>query len=141
MKHYGFRGVSGTKQAMSPKLYDAISEKFRNLWGDYAGWAHSVRFFYYRGGCTNCNLQVLFTADLKVFSDYGLATPSPSPIKATTFSLGSDPYLSVPNHSQLKRKAKQIKSQSVLGQKSASYTDTSCVEPSSIAERIKKRRQ
>ena len=141
MKHYGFRGVSGTKQAMSPKLYDAISEKFHNLWGDYAGWAQSVRLLYYRGERTNCCLQVLFTADLKVFSDYGLPTPSPSPIKATTFSLGSDTYLSVPNHSQLKRKAKQMKSQGALGQESASCTDMSCVEPSSIAERIKKRRQ
>ena len=44
MKHYGFRDVSGTKQAMSPKLYEAISEKFHSIWGDYAGWAHSVSF-------------------------------------------------------------------------------------------------
>jgi N-glycosylase/DNA lyase len=43
MKHYGFRGASGTKQAMSPKLYEAISGKFYDVWGEYAGWAHSVR--------------------------------------------------------------------------------------------------
>jgi hypothetical protein len=44
-KHYGFRGgVSGTKQAMSPKLYEAISEKFHGVWGNYSGWAHSVSF-------------------------------------------------------------------------------------------------
>ena len=35
---------------MSPKLYDTISEKFQNVWGDYAGWAHSVRLLYHEGG-------------------------------------------------------------------------------------------
>src|SRR6266702_4379493 len=29
---------------MSPKLYEAISEKFHGVWGDYACWAHSVSF-------------------------------------------------------------------------------------------------
>ena len=47
-KHYGFRGgVSGTKQAMSPKLYEAISDKFHGVWGNYAGWAHSVTFSFF----------------------------------------------------------------------------------------------
>lgn len=36
-------------------MYDAVGEHFRNLWGKYAGWAHSV----------------LFTADLRQFSDRG----------------------------------------------------------------------
>lgn len=27
---------------MTPKLYDALSEKLGGIWGDYAGWAHSV---------------------------------------------------------------------------------------------------
>jgi N-glycosylase/DNA lyase len=47
MKHYGFRGASGTKQAMSPKLYEAISEKFYIVWGEYAGWAHSVSLMHH----------------------------------------------------------------------------------------------
>ncbi|CAH0049775.1 unnamed protein product [Clonostachys solani] len=34
-------------------MYDAVGDHFRDLWGKYAGWAHSV----------------LFTADLKAFSD------------------------------------------------------------------------
>ena len=34
-------------------LYDAVGDHFRELWGKHAGWAHSV----------------LFTADLKAFSD------------------------------------------------------------------------
>lgn len=34
-------------------MYDAVGDHFRELWGDYAGWAHSV----------------LFTADLRQFAD------------------------------------------------------------------------
>uniref|UniRef100_A0A8H7TL01 DNA-(apurinic or apyrimidinic site) lyase n=1 Tax=Bionectria ochroleuca TaxID=29856 RepID=A0A8H7TL01_BIOOC len=37
-------------------MYDAVGDHFRDLWGNYAGWAHSV----------------LFTADLKAFSDKSL---------------------------------------------------------------------
>lgn len=37
-------------------MYDAVGDHFRDLWGKYAGWAHSV----------------LFTADLKAFSDKSL---------------------------------------------------------------------
>ncbi|KAI0748560.1 DNA glycosylase [Daedaleopsis nitida] len=58
IKHYGLRGVS--KTAMSPKLYEEVSTKLAAVWGDYAGWAHSV----------------LFTADLKSFASYGLHSPS-----------------------------------------------------------------
>jgi hypothetical protein len=36
------------------KGYETIAEKFRDLWGPYAGWAHSV----------------LFTADLRAFATY-----------------------------------------------------------------------
>lgn len=38
---------------MTKATYDAIGDHFRKLWGEEAGWAHSV----------------LFTADLKTFSD------------------------------------------------------------------------
>ncbi|KAH9993756.1 DNA glycosylase [Russula vinacea] len=125
MKHYGFRGTSGTKQTMSPKLYDAISENFHDIWGDHAGWAHSV----------------LFTAELKAFSDYGLLTPSPSPSKAATISRGPEDYFSAKAHPQRKRRAKEIRSRDALEQGSASCTDTSPAESSSLAERVKKRRR
>ncbi|EST06117.1 HhH-GPD domain protein [Kalmanozyma brasiliensis GHG001] len=39
------------------KKYEEIAEYFRQLWGGYAGWAHSV----------------LFTADLRSFADYKVA--------------------------------------------------------------------
>lgn len=38
------------------KKYEEIADYFRDLWGDYAGWAHSV----------------LFTADLRSFANYKL---------------------------------------------------------------------
>jgi N-glycosylase/DNA lyase len=43
----------GKHASLTKATYDAIGNKFRSLWGDEAGWAHSV----------------LFTADLRAFSD------------------------------------------------------------------------
>jgi N-glycosylase/DNA lyase len=43
IKHYGLRVSSGTKANMTPKLYDEVNMKLAKIWGDYAGWAHSVR--------------------------------------------------------------------------------------------------
>jgi N-glycosylase/DNA lyase len=45
-KHYGVRMTSptkGGKVTMTPKLYDEVSTKLTEVWGEYAGWAHSVR--------------------------------------------------------------------------------------------------
>jgi N-glycosylase/DNA lyase len=126
---------------MSPKLYDAISEKFRNIWGDYAGWAHSVRLLYHMVEQADESLQVLFTAELKAFSDYSLLTPSPSPSKVATVSRGPEDYFSAEIHPQRKRKAKGKRSQDALGQGSASCTEVSPAESGSLAERVKKRRR
>lgn len=43
IKHYGLRGASGSKANMTPKLYDEVNAKLAKVWGDYAGWAHSVK--------------------------------------------------------------------------------------------------
>ncbi|OHW93043.1 n-glycosylase DNA lyase [Colletotrichum incanum] len=45
-------GKNKTK-TFNKTMYDAVGDHFRELWGKYAGWAHSV----------------LFTADLKTFSE------------------------------------------------------------------------
>ncbi|TQN72435.1 N-glycosylase/DNA lyase [Colletotrichum shisoi] len=45
-------GKTKTK-TFNKTMYDAVGDHFRELWGKYAGWAHSV----------------LFTADLKTFSE------------------------------------------------------------------------
>jgi len=124
MKHYGFRGVSGNKQAMSPKLYDAISERLYEVWGDYAGWAHSV----------------LFTADLKAFSGYGLLTPtSPSKGASGASSQTSERYPLPSLPSPRKRKVKQVSTLDVQEQECAPHTENP--EASSLAERVKKRRR
>ncbi|KAF5373836.1 hypothetical protein D9758_000640 [Tetrapyrgos nigripes] len=69
IKHYGLKGsVNGKKTAMTPKLYDEVNTKLVGVWGNYAGWAHSV----------------LFTSDLKSFSSFGLPTPSPTPTSSPT---------------------------------------------------------
>ncbi|EIW85082.1 hypothetical protein CONPUDRAFT_48745 [Coniophora puteana RWD-64-598 SS2] len=46
IKHYGLRvsGKAGAKATLTPKLYEDVNTKFVNIWGEYAGWAHSVRF-------------------------------------------------------------------------------------------------
>ena len=81
-KYYGFRGStkSGT---MSAKLYEELSSKLAKVWGDYAGWAHSVSVRHAaRWACSNSK-QVLFTSDLKSFASYGLASPSGTSTPAT----------------------------------------------------------
>ena len=46
LKHYGFKSMSRGKVTMTPKLYEELNDKFLSIWGDYAGWAHSVGFRY-----------------------------------------------------------------------------------------------
>lgn len=65
VKHYGLKSgakSSNGKTPMTPKIYDEVNTKLVAIWGDYAGWAHSV----------------LFTSDLRAFATYGLETPTPT---------------------------------------------------------------
>ncbi|CAJ0753555.1 14035_t:CDS:2, partial [Entrophospora sp. SA101] len=48
-RDYGF--ASKTSKNLTNRLYELVGDHFRNLFGDYSGWAHSV----------------LFAADLKMF--------------------------------------------------------------------------
>ena len=41
VKHYGLSG-SKAKATMSPALYEQVNTKLVGVWGEYAGWAHSV---------------------------------------------------------------------------------------------------
>ncbi|EPS95441.1 hypothetical protein FOMPIDRAFT_1168618 [Fomitopsis schrenkii] len=104
MKHYGMSGSSKGKTAMNPKLYEAVSSKLTDVWGDYAGWAHSV----------------LFTSDLKSFATYGLPSPSPSPLPSaaapvkkpqrskSTMSRLTPPITPITPNTKAKRKAVAI---------------------------------
>lgn len=55
MRDYNFGGKSKNK-TLTKAMYEAVGDHFRDLWGDEAGWAHSV----------------LFTADLKTFAGRGV---------------------------------------------------------------------
>jgi N-glycosylase/DNA lyase len=54
----------GSNKSLTKATYDAVGNHFRKLWGKEAGWAHSV----------------LFTADLRTFSDR-LATTKQTKVK------------------------------------------------------------
>lgn len=62
-----FTGIGKDIKSMTPALHDKISQFFVDLYGDYAGWAHTV----------------LFAADLRRFSDKAdgskLKNPKPNP--------------------------------------------------------------
>ena len=78
VKHYGIQSTS--KKTMTPKLYDKVNEKLASIWGEYAGWAHTV----------------LFTADLKSFSAHDLsaaaleASVTPESPKKRTREIAND---------------------------------------------------
>ncbi|RHZ65968.1 8-oxoguanine glycosylase OGG1 [Aspergillus thermomutatus] len=55
----------GAHKSLTKATYDAVGNHFRKLWGKEAGWAHSV----------------LFTADLRTFSDRLAATPGKIDVK------------------------------------------------------------
>ncbi|KAI0683833.1 DNA glycosylase [Cytidiella melzeri] len=133
IKHYGLSG-SKTKTAMSPALYEQVNSKLVGVWGEYAGWAHSV----------------LFTSDLKAFSSYGLASAESSAIPASTGSMSETfTLVSSPSPSPRKRKLKQT----VESELHVVKTATSLIveeqknvatdyEPSlSMADRVKRRRR
>ncbi|KAJ1331226.1 N-glycosylase/DNA lyase [Microdochium nivale] len=64
-RDYKFGGKSKTK-TFSKVLYDSVGDHFRNIWGPQAGWAQSV----------------LFTANLKTFSEQLAAKPIAVAVKS-----------------------------------------------------------
>ncbi|KAJ3030529.1 8-oxoguanine glycosylase ogg1, partial [Rhizophlyctis rosea] len=58
-RDYGIKGLLDTK-TLTPKHYEVVGKKFQEVFGDKAGWAHSV----------------LFTADLKQFESRVTVTKS-----------------------------------------------------------------
>ncbi|KAI0333480.1 DNA glycosylase [Cubamyces sp. BRFM 1775] len=136
-KHYGLKGGSKTTN-MTPKLYDEVSNKLANVWGEYAGWAHSV----------------LFTSDLKSFASYGLpstpATPSLTPDRASNSPIVTDSPLGTPVDepppSTGKRKRNAIGKFTTPSNTFVEVADTlpeSLVTETggSLAERVKRRRR
>ncbi|THH27506.1 hypothetical protein EUX98_g6692 [Antrodiella citrinella] len=105
---------------MTPKLYDEVSLKMVDLWGDYAGWAHSV----------------LFTSDLKAFATYGLEESSSSKPVSSASTPGP------PSPAKRKRKASSM---DVMKTEVVTVTTSVEVEESTegftLAERVKRRRR
>ncbi|OBZ69320.1 N-glycosylase/DNA lyase [Grifola frondosa] len=134
VKHYGLRASSKTQSNMTPKLYEEVSSKLALVWGDYAGWAHSV----------------LFTSDLKSFSSYGLSSPSPTPsVKPHRADKGiatppdtPSPSLSKRKRSTLKHSAQRQSEDISISMPGESRPDES-VEPEglNLADRVKRRRR
>ncbi|KAF9052937.1 DNA glycosylase [Panaeolus papilionaceus] len=131
LKHYGLKSSGKGKTTMTPKLYEEVHSKFFTIWGDYAGWAHTV----------------LFTADLKSFSDYGLpASASPSPVKAVQARKGkSKPSTPLPNTPTLKRKVSSDVEDSVddlpsFQSPSISSLCEQTTDSLTLVERVKRRR-
>ncbi|KAH7102276.1 DNA glycosylase [Auriculariales sp. MPI-PUGE-AT-0066] len=130
VKHYSYRvpgspskGTNG-KVPMTPKIYDAVASKFVELWGNWAGWAHSV----------------LFTADLKSFATYGLVSPSPSPAISPTKERATNPLDDVtPSPSPSKRKRSVRDSRNDEGATNALENEMN--SESDLATRVKNRKR
>lgn len=101
---------------MTPKLYDQISKRLSDIWGEYSGWAHSV----------------LFTADLKAFSAYGLHEDHESPSTSVAPSVVSESARST------KEPGPSSKRKPSSTTESGSYWQD---EGTHLFERVKKRRR
>ncbi|KAG9048698.1 8-oxoguanine glycosylase ogg1 [Tulasnella sp. UAMH 9824] len=132
VKHYGLRAP--LKANMTPVLYAQVAQKLAGVWGDYAGWAHSV----------------MFTADLRSFADFGLPSPSPSvPASSTEGSSSATPTkkrkatsakTSNPTSSSSKR-ARQVYVEESSATLAVTAAATDDAESSTLVERIKLRRR
>ncbi|KIO26234.1 hypothetical protein M407DRAFT_74793, partial [Tulasnella calospora MUT 4182] len=132
VKHYGLRAP--LKGNMTPVLYAQVAQKLAGVWGDYAGWAHSV----------------MFTADLRSFADFGLPSPSPSAsVSSKVDSSSVTPTKkrkaasaktsnSAPSPSKRARQADVEASSTTLDVTAAVADDA---EASTLVERIKLRRR
>lgn len=64
----------GRHSSLTKATYDAIGNRFRGLWGKEAGWAHSV----------------LFTADLRAFSERLVVKTEVEEVKVITVETDND---------------------------------------------------
>lgn len=135
---------------MTPKLYDEVNAKLSAVWGEYAGWAHSVRVQH---GCAHrtdpeVGGQVLFTADLKAFSSYGLPTPMATPtneearpVLLTPSSSTSKRKMTTSRNSTLVKNGVSAGTQASANVSSLGATAASLVDEASLADRVKRRRR
>ncbi|KAI0341835.1 N-glycosylase/DNA lyase [Trametopsis cervina] len=129
VKHYGLSG-SKTKAATNPALYEQVNTKLVGVWGEYAGWAHSV----------------LFTSDLKAFSSYGISS-TPSTVVAPRPASEASTLVASPTTSPRKRKVPQSSDTQSNIPEEHETLQTRERDPfsvpidSSMADRVKRRRR
>ncbi|KAG8931161.1 8-oxoguanine glycosylase ogg1 [Tulasnella sp. 417] len=133
VKHYGLRAP--LKANMTPVLYAQVAQKLTGVWGDYAGWAHSV----------------MFTADLRSFADFGLPSPSPSttPVSSTEDSSSATPTKkrkAASGKTSNSARSPSKRSRQLYVEESSTTLDvtaavTDDAESSTLVERIKLRRR
>ncbi|KAF9647540.1 DNA glycosylase [Thelephora ganbajun] len=132
-KHYGVKmpSAKGGKIPMTPKLYEEVATKLADVWGDYAGWAHSV----------------LFTSDLKSFADYG--TEKQTPVNGTGLLTPEDTPEPTPTTKRKRGGAKvEVKVETTDSSQQIVFA-TAIVEETyddgsstlTLAERVKRRRR
>lgn len=135
-RDYGF-GKTKNK-TLTRATYNAIGDHFRTLWGDEAGWAHSVcaacslpassdgsRPVGNDAGNTKHFLQVLFTADLRTFSERLVKTETKRSAKKAKLEAG---VVELEEPAEVKtRSLKRVKVEDEV--------------LSSLAERVKRRRR
>lgn len=118
MRDYKF-GRSGNK-TLTKAMYDAVGDHFRGLWGTQAGWAHSV----------------LFTADLRAFSDRVVVKKVEE--KAVKVEEGEEPSLITPVGTPLGTPAKR-KRATVVKVKVEEETDSSTATSTRSSKRRRTR--
>ncbi|KAI0780697.1 DNA glycosylase [Trametes elegans] len=145
VKHYDLRSAPKTAN-LNPKLYDEVSNKLSAVWGEYAGWAHSV----------------LFTSDLKSFASYGLPstppTPSLTPDRSSVASQDTPSIMTPTTEGKpttTKRKRKQSTAMSTPPKRPKPFEEVADIFPDipaevmvtledsqySLADRVKRRRR
>jgi len=100
---------------LTPATYNAIGNHFRSLWGQEAGWAHSV----------------LFTADLRAFSER-LST------KVELAEIKQEDVLGTPSQVILKKKPET--ETKIKGEPEGDEIKISIVKVNARSERAKRRR-
>ncbi|CDO72928.1 hypothetical protein BN946_scf185002.g113 [Trametes cinnabarina] len=136
IKYYGLNSPSKAAN-MTPRLYDDVSTKLAAVWGDYAGWAHSV----------------LFTSDLKSFASHGLSSTPPAP-PLTRDSAGSSLESTSPVSTPFETPLSTMKRKRATSTKKPTVRPTAFLEVAdslsalaadesgySLAERVKRRRR
>jgi len=119
--------AKGGKVPMTPKLYEEVATKLASVWGDYAGWAHSV----------------LFTSDLKSFASYGAGKQT----QVNDTGLLTPEDTPEPNPTTKRKRGRAVvgmKAKTTSGSSVAVTVEEICDYDSSaitLAERVKRRRR